>query len=163
MLTQQRLKQLLRYDPETGLFWWVVPRRGVQMHRPAGRANAAGHGYCEIGVDGKLYRTHRLAFLYMEGELPDGDVDHIDRNRVNNSWANLRLASRSENCANTETRANNTSGHPGVVWDKTRGKWRAQIRLGGKKTNLGRFLTFEEAKAAHDIAAKQEFGAFANV
>jgi hypothetical protein len=161
-LSQERLKSLLHYDPTTGQFVWTAPRRGVIVGKECGRVSTC-HGYREIGVDNRQYRAHRLAFLYMLGHCPD-EVDHINQDKSDNRWVNLRGATRPQNSANVAVGARrNTSGLIGVVWDKSRSKWRAQIRISGRKTNLGRFESREEAARAHDAAAVAEFGRFATL
>src|SRR5690606_167269 len=109
----------------------------------------------------KLHQAHRLAFLYMTGEMPEKVVDHINGDRSDNRWENLRCANQSQNMANVGIRSANTSGTPGVVWDKERQKWRAQLRVNGKKKNLGRFDSIEDAKATVNAAARQQWGEFA--
>lgn len=161
-LTQARLKELLHYDPDTGEFTWVAQSRpGVRVGDVCGRTSV--YGYREIGVEYRLHFAHRLAWLYMTGAWPTSEIDHENRCRSDNRWSNLRLANRVQNSANQGIRVSNSTGLHGVVWDKERGKWRAQIRIGGKKTNLGRFSTAEEAAAAHDRAALAEFGEFAHL
>lgn len=160
-LTQARLKELLVYDPETGEFHWIKRRKGVVIDGFCGRISI--HGYREIGVDYALHRAHRLAYLYMTGEWPALDIDHINRDRSDNRWANLRLATPTENSGNQDLRTNNRTGLKGVYWDKSRNKWHAQIRIDGRKTNLGRFDTAAEAAAAHDKAALRAFGEFAHL
>lgn len=159
--TQAYLREVMNYDPETGEFTWTKKRRSIRVGDPCGRVNI--WGYREIGVCSKLYPAHRLAFLYMTGRWPEPYVDHINRVRSDNRWCNLREATASENSANGSLRGNNTSGLMGVVWDKARSKWRAQIRINGRKTNLGRFHSAEEAAAAHDRAARAMFGEFAHL
>lgn len=161
-LSQARLKEVLHYDPETGEFRWRMPRRGVVVGALCGRVSK-GHGYRDIGIDNTLWRAHRLAFLYMTGRLPENDVDHINRDKTDNRWGNLREANDSQNMSNVPRKRLNTTGLIGVVWDKSRGKWRAQIRINGRKTNLGRFATREEAARAHDEAAIRAFGEFAQL
>lgn len=146
-LTIDRLKSQLSYNPETGEFLWLQRRKGVQVDRPAGRVSKA-HGYRDICIDGILYRSHRLAFYWMRGEWPDGVVDHINGIKHDNRWCNLRECSQSQNMMNCQVRSNNTTGMVGVSWDKSRQKWLAQIRLNGKKKNLGRYETKEQAKQA---------------
>ncbi len=159
MISQKRLKEVLSYDPETGIFIWILKRKGVKIGEECGRLSI--HGYREIGIDYVLYRANRLAFLYMKGYLPDCDVDHVNRVKLDNSFKNLRAASRSQNMANGSVRSNNTSGIKGVIWDLTRRKWRAQIGVSNKKVNLGRFNNKEDAIAAYNNAAKKSFGEFA--
>lgn len=160
--TQCRLKSLLHYDPSTGRFIWTAARRGVRVGDECGRISL-GHGYREIGIDCRLYRAHRLAFLYMLGRFPVSDVDHVNRDKADNAWANLREATVSQNMANIDVKPSNTSGYIGVTWDAARGKWRAQIRFNGRKKNLGRFAEPIEAARAHDAAAIETFGAFAHL
>lgn len=160
-LTRARLADLLHYDPETGIFTWTKPRRGVRVGHEAGRLSALG--YREIGVDYVLRRANRLAFLYMTGAMPpDGVViDHINGVADDNRWANLRQATLSQNAINGRLRTNNTSGTHGVTFDAARDKWRAQIRIAGRKVNLGRFSRKEDAIAAYVMAAKEHHGEFA--
>lgn len=159
VLTQHQLKSVLIYYPDTGEFRWSVGRPGASLGSKAGRVNSSG--YVEIGVLNGLYRAHRLAFLYMTGAFPENGVDHINRDRMDNRWSNLRECDQSKNMANVEIRSNNTSGFPGVVWDKQRSKWRAQIRIDGKKKNLGRFDIYDDAVNAVRFAAVSQWGEFA--
>ena len=159
MLTREYLRSVIDYSPDTGEFRWSSARRGVRIGELCGRIN--NHGYREIGVAGKLHQAHRLAFLYMTGEMPKNVVDHINGDRADNRWINLRPANQSQNMANVGGRSTNTSGAPGVVWDADRQKWRAQLRVNGKKKNLGRFASFEDARNAVNAAARQQWGEFA--
>ena len=152
MLTADRLKQLLSYDERTGLFHWLANRRFVKQGDVAGSPSVA-HGYRIISVDGKNYKAHRLAWLYITGEFPRRDVDHINGSRSDNRWANLRNADDQLNMENRRhAQKNNSCGYLGVRWD--RGKWRAALQLNGKKINAGRFKTAEEAHAAY-VTAKR--------
>lgn len=158
MLTQKRLKELLSYDPATGLFTRLVTvgQRGL-----AG-AVIAGYGtkYLSIGIDGKLYRAHRLAWLYMKGTFPPEDIDHKDGNGKNNKFANLRAATTAENMQNQrKIRSNSLSGIMGVNFKKRRGCWVARITINGKRRELGNFFTAAEAHAAY-LAAKVEHHPF---
>jgi hypothetical protein len=157
-LTQARLKELLHYDPETGHFTWRVSR----SRTPAGsRAGTPGsNGYTNIGIDGVLRLAHRLAFLYMTGALPP-EVDHINRDKSDNRWANLRPASRRENEGNKGLLSNNTSGHRGVSWYKRTRKWSAKGKRDGRQIHLGYFDTLEEAAAAAQAWRGENFGIFA--
>lgn len=161
-LTPDRLRQLLDYDPDTGLFRWRLKRRGVVVGSECGRITA--FGYREIGIDYVLRPAHRLAFLYMTGQWPVGDVDHINQDRADNRWSNLRQATRSQNSANVFIhKRKGSSGHLGVVWDSPRQRWRAQIRVDGKKVNLGRFVELADALRAYNRKAKEVFGEFATL
>ncbi|MFP5340357.1 MAG: HNH endonuclease signature motif containing protein, partial [Gammaproteobacteria bacterium] len=99
-LSQDRLKQLLNYDPETGRFSWKVSARTKRPDRPFGAGCLSPAGYVVLRVDQKLYPAHRLAWLYMNGSWPSKDLDHIDGRRVNNAIANLREAEQVENQQN---------------------------------------------------------------
>lgn len=111
ILTQARLKELLHYDPETGVWTRLVATsNSIRIGDVAGGVN---HGYVRISVDGRKYSAHRLAFLYQTGAWPSAEVDHWNLDKADNSWGNLRGATRSQNIANTSTRINNairTSG-----------------------------------------------------
>jgi HNH endonuclease/AP2 domain len=157
MITQDRLKQLVVYDPETGIFTWAKSRVGCKLGKRCGRTNS--RGYVEICVDYKLVGAHQLAFVYMTGECP-AEIDHKNRIQSDNRWGNLRACDRSQNMGNS-FKSSNTSGIKGVVWDSDRSKWRAQIRINGKKVNLGRFDKIDDAQYAHNFAAQLAFGEFA--
>jgi hypothetical protein len=153
MIDQKRLKELLHYDPETGHFTWKVSR---------GRANARGvagysdtNGYVLIKIDGKNYSAHRLAFLYIEGAFPQCEVDHINHDRADNRWANLRPVTRDQNMRNIPRYKNNTSGITGVRWIVEMQKWRAQISVNGKYHHLGLFEDFNEAVERRKLAEKE--------
>lgn len=161
IISQARLKEVLSYDPLTGQFVWRVrlaPRGPVGA--PAGVKNAGG--YIVIRIDRVLYRAARLAFIYMTGACPDV-VDHENRIRHDDRWVNLREATSSQNGQNTSTRTDNTSGHKGVTWDKSRGKWMAMITVDKRAINLGRFVALDEAVAARRAAELKHFGTFANL
>lgn len=159
MLTQERLKELLHYDPDTGVFTWKASRGRVRAGSVAGSPDG-GRGYIMIRIDGKKHLAHRLAFLYVNDAFPPAGVDHIDHCSTNNRLANLRLATQAENCKNSRININNTSGYKGVTWDKSKGKWMAQARLNITKYYLGRYPTAEEASAAYEAFAKEHHGEF---
>jgi len=153
MLTQERLKEVLDYNPETGVFVWRVSKGPCKAGSVAGNAHITG--YVLIAIDGKKHRAHRLAWLYVHGVWPDKDIDHINRIRTDNRIANLRDVSKSENQWNSSARCDNTSGYLGVCWHKQRSKWHAQIRVCEKRLHLGYFNTLEAANAAY-MAAKEK-------
>lgn len=157
MVTQSRLKELLDYDPGTGVFTWRVSRGNAKSGSVAGSKN--GQGYLQIMVDGKRYKSHRLAWLYVHGKFPPEHIDHINRARADNRIANLRLATSSENPQNQRKRRNNTSGVVGVHWHKKLGKWQAYIMSNGRGIHLGYYGTIEEAAAAR-AAAKAKYHTF---
>lgn len=147
-LTAERLRELLQYDPETGVFSWRAPRRGV---RPGRTGNVRPDGYMRIGVDGINYLAHRLAWLYVTGSWPSTEVDHRDGNPSNNQFANLRDVSQQTNIENMRaaTKGNRTSGLLGVSYHRRDSLWRARIRINGKDHTIGYFKTPEAAHAAY--------------
>lgn len=114
-----------------------------------------------IGVDGTKYLAHRLAWLYMTGEWPEFEIDHINRSRADNRWDNLRKADRREQSGNIALPSHNTSGRKGVCWDKSRGKWIVHIKIDGRQKFLGRYGDIDAASAVYDAAAVEHFGRFA--
>lgn len=157
-LSAEILRRDLAYDPETGSFMWLTPRPKIKVGSVAGTVQ---RGYWMIHFSGVDYHAHRLAWLHMTGEWPAGEVDHINRNRLDNRWDNLRDASRSQNIANVGLLSSNTSGFKGVSYNKLTGKWEAYIRAERRRFHLGLHLTPEEAAAAYDAAAIRFFGEFA--
>lgn len=155
-LTQEYLKSILHYNPETGLWMWLIDDWGRIKGEIAGSINDTG--YVQITINSKKYKAHRLAFLYMTGEWPKGEIDHDNTKRDDNVWNNLREATGVENCYNYPVKINNKLGVKGVYLSK--GRYRAQIQLNKKKIFLGSFSTLEEAKAAHDKAANEHQGEF---
>ncbi len=152
-LTAEYLRSVLHYDPETGLFTWKVRAANrVKVGDAAGCPN--GDGYLHIKVQSRLYKAHRLAWLYMNGEWPKDQLDHINRNRSDNRIANLREVSHKQNQQNAGKSSTNTSGHTGVSWNKQNSKWRALIMHNRKLIHLGYFATLEEALSARKAAEK---------
>jgi len=144
MITQKRLKELLDYNPETGIFTWKIDRGPMKAFAIAGNVNKI-LGYRQIRVDKKLYFASRLAFLWMEGYFPEHTVDHINRIRDDDRWKNIRHVTQMCNSLNMGIRCDNKSGVVGVCWYKAGSKWDAEIQTGGKKYYLGRFDTKLEA------------------
>lgn len=143
IVSPERVKERLIYDPDTGEFVW---RTSIGGRGKAG--NVAGNfrksdGYMQVWLEGRLYLSHVLAWAYMTGEWPEGEVDHENLNRSDNRWGNLRSASHSQNQANSTLYKNNTSGFRGVC--RKGGKWVATIRKDGKGKYLGTFNAPEEA------------------
>ena len=149
-LTAERLRELLHYDPETGVF--TVKVATSSRSRVGGQpGNLHPYGYLKIGLDGKLHAAHRLAWLYMTDEWPTHEIDHINRVKDDNRWANLRDVPSAINQQN-KVRASK-SGLAGVSPDGHR--WRSQITTGGVTKWLGRFDTPEEAHAVY-VEAKRK-------
>jgi hypothetical protein len=144
-LTQERLKELFKYDPETGLFIRLVSTNNrVKVGDIAG--NARADGYIKIRVDFDMHYAHRLAWLYMTGKWPTQKIDHISGDKSNNRWGNLRDVSVAENCQNAMQKGG-SSGETGVM--PVGAKWRAQITANGKIIPLGRYAEKWRASAAY--------------
>lgn len=155
-LTREQLKQLLAYCPETGAFTWVNCQ-ATQVRPGSAAGSTRKDGYVVIKVNGKPYKAHRLAFLYMTGRMPV-TVDHRDKNPSNNRWSNLREASHAENCRN-RTFANST-GTPCVGKERS-GRFSARVKVNGVRTYLGTFDTAEQAARAVTTAKQRLHGEFA--
>lgn len=156
-LTPGRLKELLHYDPETGLFTWLVDRGAYRCKgQHAGTPDATG--YLMIRVDYVIYKAHRLAWLYMRGEWPKEYVDHINGIRTDNRWSNLREASPAQNTINSRPRRNKT-GLPGVS-ASSKNRFKAMIRIDGAHVYLGNFSTAEKAHGAFKRAAASHHGPY---
>ena len=153
MITQNRLKELLRYSPDTGTFTWVKSRVGAKEGDIAG---CLARGYIVIRVDDELHRAHRLAWLYAHGVWPT-QIDHIDHNKDNNRLSNLREASQAENMKNQTIRAAYNSCVTGVRWHNQHNIWHSQIRVGGKSIHLGYFKDKFEAICAR-MSANNKYG-----
>ena len=134
-LTQERLKDLLEYNPDTGVFTWKESRRRARAGGIAGYASRCGEGYIKIKIDCVEYAAHRLSFLYMIGIIPD-EVDHINRDRTDNRWLNLRSVNSMYNARNRGRMNTNKSGITGVHKDRT--LWRATIMIKSKHLYLYR-------------------------
>lgn len=163
MLTQERLKELLHYDPETGKFLWLVDK-GSRAKAGALAGRVDGSGYRGIRIDGTLYYAHRLAVLYMTGSWPEDEVDHRQPGREfrdDNRWSQIRVATGSQNNANQGLPANNTSGAKGVHWHKGAGKWMVQVKVHGTQRYLGLYEDFKVACEVRRTAARATFGEFA--
>ena len=158
IIDQNYLRSLLEYDPDTGHFFWRSSGKGRKLGQPAGALNRTkGQGYVSIGIDKSKFRAHRLAFIYMTGDCPD-EIDHINGDRADNRWDNLRAVTRSQNNMNATRRGDNSSGQRGVSWVGRVNRWRAFITIEGKQKHLGYFIHFDEACAAYRAAAIEVFG-----
>lgn len=149
-LTQERLKELLNYEPETGVFTWRVGRGSAKKGEVAG--NLHTKGYVHISVDGEVYKAHRLAWLYLHGSFPQNQIDHINGVRRDNRLSNLRCVSNAENGRNRKKQCTNTSGLNGVCFDKSSGKLMARIVVEGKRIYLGCFDNMLDAAVARKSA-----------
>lgn len=153
-LTAERVRELFHYDPETGVFTRRISRQG--QHGRVGEI--AGYlkpcGYVNIWI-GANYMAHRLAWLYVYGEWPNGQIDHINRVRNDNRIGNLRVVTHAQNMENRKVQRNNTSGYTGVYPDRCGRRWTARISSKGKWLYLGSFRSAEEASAAYRKAAAE--------
>jgi hypothetical protein len=149
-----QLKEILEYQPDTGLFFWKRSGKGIKKNRKAGHLSK--DGYVDIRIKNCLHPAHRVAWVMMTGNWPDNFVDHINRIRSDNRFVNLREATKAENAQNTDLPSNNTSGYKGVVWHKPNKNWCAQIFINKKHIHLGSFENLQDAINAR-IEAEKEF------
>ncbi len=155
-LTQAKLKELIHYDPATGIFTRLVAlSNSVKVGDVMGNDN--GTGYLQASVDGHLYCLHRLAFLYVTGAFPPEQGDHLNHISTDNRWANLRQVTHTENQRNRSLSPKNKSGFTGVSWYKPCKKWAAYIHVNSKQENLGYFHKKSDAIAARK-AAEVKYG-----
>ena len=136
-LTQATLKEALRYEPETGIFYRITTGKACSYTNPK--------GYVAMDVSCKKYLAHRLAFLYMTGSFPEKYVDHRNTCKSDNRWVNLREATNQQNQRNRGLSVSNNSGHKGVCWHKKANKWLAKVMVDGKNINLGLYKDLELA------------------
>jgi hypothetical protein len=159
-LIAERLREILSYNPETGVFTWLVSTSNrVRVGSVAGTMQ--NRGYQQMTVDNRRYLAHRLVWLYVHGEWPPTDIDHINGVRNDNRLANLRLATNTQNQANSRKRADNTSGFKGVCWDARDHKWKAHLHVNGRQRHLGYFDCPAAAHRAYLAAAEKLHGEFA--
>lgn len=154
MITQEYLLKHFIYDPEVGQFINRIGRGRSLIGEHAGTIHP--YGYRQIQILGYIYKEHRLAWLYVYGDMPE-EIDHKNGNRSDNRISNLRVVTRSQNNANSE-RPTGTAGLRGVTWFDRDQKWKAQIKVGGRSKHLGYFDTVEEAHAVYLTAAEYHFG-----
>lgn len=154
-LTHDRLKDLMHYEPETGSLIWLQARGGrAQQGSEAGTIST---GYVRPMVDGQRYLAQRLIWFYMTGEWPPTQVDHEDRDRANNRWTNLRLATKKQNGENRKLHKNSKTGFRGVAYEPTAKKYRASILHNGARYWLGSHDTIVDAVAARLRAERDLF------
>lgn len=154
MLTQEILKEHLYYDPETGVFTWLKSQyRPYSIGTRAGKIHARS-GYERIGLLQKVYSSHRLAWMYVHGYFPEGEVDHINGYRSDNRINNLRTTDDTGTATNKCIACNNKSGFKGVDFYSRYQKWRARCQVSYGSTLLGYFDTPEEASEAYQAFAR---------
>ncbi len=158
-LSLDRARLLLAYNIDTGVIIWRV--RATHSRAPAGSKAGclAKDGYLIIGIIGRLYLAHRIAWFLHYGRWPVDQVDHRNGVRDDNRIENLRECSNMENKQNGKLRIDNTSGYIGVSYNRSRGKFISQIKYGGSHFNLGYFDSPEKASAAY-LKAKKRLHAF---
>jgi hypothetical protein len=167
LLPASRLRNLLRYNPESGSIVWME-RGASEDDRPSRRATfnkqfagkeaftAISCGYRVGRVFDRMYKMHRVVWAIYYGEWPEKNVDHINGNKLDNRIQNLRLVDHVENARNAKTHSHNTSGHRGVHWYKAYGKWSAYIQVKGRNICLGYFLEKQDAISAR-LAAEEKY------
>ena len=149
-ISAAELRRLIDYDPETGRFTSRVRRGRIAVGDVVGTRR--NDGYVKIGIGGRQYYAHRLAWLHVYGEYPSV-VDHVDRNPSNNRLTNLRLVNLSQNQQNQVAHINNTSGYKGVTLHKKSGLWKAEIQVNRRRTTIGYYKTPDQASVAYQTAA----------
>jgi hypothetical protein len=164
MINQYELKRYLTYFPDTGVFTWNIERPRIKKGQIAGgihKRHHSGKSYCEIKINGRLYQAHRLAMLYMKGEFPKSQVDHIDGNGLNNRFSNLRNVTQCGNSKNRRLYKNNKHGLSGVRWNAKFNKYIAFITVNRKRIHLGIFQAIFDAACARK-AAEKNYGFHSN-
>lgn len=161
MITQDILKSHIKYEPDTGKFYYLIDKPKAVKGSEAGKST--NHGYKRIMINNKRYFAHKLAWLYIYGYFPIERIDHINGDTKDNRIENLRLATHSQNMQNSKIPVTNKSGYKGVSWYKNYNKWIAQISVNNKKINLGYFENVVDAANAYVQAAKKYHGEFARI
>jgi hypothetical protein len=159
-LTAEALRELLDYNPLTGIFIHRKLRPGIYVGDLCGWRDDLGYIHIRIGV-GKLYLAHRLAWLYVHGEWPKSELDHVNGDPSDNRIANLREAEHSQNMWNMVAPKHNTSGRKGVSWDNSRKQWRVTIRFNGTWKQIARVADFNTAVRLREEAEQKYHGEFA--
>ena len=152
------VRSQLSYEPETGLLRWRINWMRRQIGSIAGNLRPQD-GYIRVGLRGRAYMAHRVAWLHYHGRWPEAEIDHINNDRADNRITNLREATRQQQLWNTRRAKNGLKGTH-MAQD---GRWMAQIKLNGKSTHIGAFKTQGEAHEAYVARAKKEFGDFVKV
>ena len=166
MTMYETIIDLFEYRDEN-LYWKERPSNRVDMSKPAGSIDSS-RGYRKIMIKGKYYKAHRLIYQMFNEKWDitdtsqDNSIDHADNDKLNNSIDNLRVATNSQNLANTGKYKNNTSGTTGVNWDIATGKWKVRVRVNKKTHSGGYFVNKEDAIAKATKMRDELHGEFAN-
>jgi hypothetical protein len=144
------VRNFLDYSPSDGLLTWKISKGAAKVGRVAGclARNARGYSWLQVRISGRLYAAHRLAWMHYYGQNPDGEIDHVNQNATDNRIDNLRVVTHAENARNQPMKRTNTSGITGVYWESRTAKWRAEVKVDGKKSRLGRFENIQDAASA---------------
>jgi len=161
-LTADNLRKVMAYDPSSGAFTWLA-RRSQRVLAGSVAGSICCLGYRTIGIEGRCYKAHRLAWLITYGKWPSGHLDHINGDRADNRIANLRMATVAGNMQNRGKMPSNKSGFKGVWFRLQRKRWVASISVDGRQRHLGTFHTPEQASAAYAEAARRLHGEFARI
>lgn len=161
MLPPEKISEMLDYDPNTGFLTWKVRNsKRIKVGDIAGCKSPDGR--ILIGIYGKIYKAHRIAWAIATGAWPQNMIDHINGDPSDNRWVNLREATKSQNMMNVGKIKSNTSGVRGVGWSKAAQKWRAYIRHNKIDIHLGLFDNIEDARKVRIEAVKKYHGNFAH-
>jgi len=162
VITAARLREVLHYNPETGVFTWRV-RLGQRcvIGARAGTVRKDRRPRRSINIDGLYYAEHNLAWLYMTDEWPAHEIDHRNNDATDNRWGNLRPATREQNTQNARRRADNSTGFKGVQVHEN-GRYYARVQINGERIFVGSFETPEEANAAIVKRRQELHGAYCN-
>jgi hypothetical protein len=153
-----KVRDVFSYDSKLGVLIWKKSKGAVKSGVKAGTLHQKG--YIAIILDGKRYLSHRLIWLYVYGELPDCEIDHINKIKNDNRIENLRLATKYENLKNTTIRKDNSTGFKGVHFSNCYKKYRAEATLNNKRHYLGSFMTAADASEAYNSFCKLHHGDF---
>jgi hypothetical protein len=165
LLTFEEAYRILNYDCFTGEIRWsgnrsdldYMSKQNIDKHLGKHARRVDGNGYIKIQIKGKNYKAHRLAWLMTYEKWPDGEVDHIDGNGLNNRIENLRDVTKSQNQRNRRINKASTTGVTGVCFHKVKKKYEVSIKSNGRQVYVGAFKTIEEAAAARK-AANEQYG-----
>lgn len=158
MITQAELHQLVSYDPDSGEMFWKSPMGKVKAGKKISCKDS--RGYVVVRLNGTLYRVHRLAWVYINGDHDFQLIDHINGIKSDNRIENLRACSYLENARNLAKRKSNKTGFKGVSWNAEKAKFKAVTSINGKQKFLGYFDDAIEASNAYINFTKNNFGEF---